>query len=173
MTNASCRNCDRAADTGACCRSFAAGIAARALNPFCGSRRKELRGRSCRRHRFHPPSSVCPANPALALPGVTINEEESPLLDLRPHRERLTPQGARLLLGQVPGPASPSQGLPAAESFEIIEQLTRRSPGNGVDSVSANFAQMTVQKVGVQLDAWTPTVTSGITAALRTGPSAP
>ena len=42
MTNPTCRNCDRSADTGAYCSSCAAGIMASALNPHFRSRRKRL-----------------------------------------------------------------------------------------------------------------------------------
>ena len=58
------------------------------------------------------------------------SEEDSRLLDLRPYRICLAPEGAQFLLGQVPGPPSPSKGLPAAESFNRNERLTRLSPGN-------------------------------------------
>ena len=42
MSNATCRNCDRAADAGAYCSSCAAGIMASALNPHFRGRRKKL-----------------------------------------------------------------------------------------------------------------------------------
>ena len=42
MVNPKCRSCDHAADAGAYCSSCAAGIMAKALNPFFGGRRKKL-----------------------------------------------------------------------------------------------------------------------------------
>ena len=41
MKNAKCRCCDHAADAGAYCSSCAAGIMAKALNPFYGGRRRK------------------------------------------------------------------------------------------------------------------------------------
>ncbi len=41
MANAKCRTCDRAVGAGAHCTSCAAGIMAKALNPFFGGRRKK------------------------------------------------------------------------------------------------------------------------------------
>ena len=42
------------------------------------------------------------------------------MLDLRPHLLGVASQGTELLLGEVPGQASPL-GLQKAQSFEIIE----------------------------------------------------
>ena len=42
MANPTYRNCNRSADAGAYCSSFAAGIVAKAFNPFYGGRRKKL-----------------------------------------------------------------------------------------------------------------------------------
>ena len=41
MAKQTCRTCDRAADSGAYCRSCAADIMARALDPLYGGRRKK------------------------------------------------------------------------------------------------------------------------------------
>ena len=41
MVSAKCRSCDSTADAGAYCNSCAAGIMAKALNPFIVSRRKK------------------------------------------------------------------------------------------------------------------------------------
>ena len=44
MATAKCRSCDHAAAAVAYCSSCAAGIMAKALNPFFGGRRKKSRG---------------------------------------------------------------------------------------------------------------------------------
>ena len=41
MANPTCRNCDRAADSGAYCSSCAAAIMTKAFKPFYGGRRKK------------------------------------------------------------------------------------------------------------------------------------
>ena len=63
MANRTCRTCDRAADAGAYCSSCAAGIMAKALNPFHGRRRKKLPERT---RRLSPgPPATCSAQQRL------------------------------------------------------------------------------------------------------------
>ena len=65
-------------------------------------------------------------------------------------------QGAQILLREVPGATSSLQGLPQPQSFESIEQLTFRSPGNALAFIRVHPAPLTIQRAWVQLCEWTP-----------------